>query len=425
MARTFGALTDSIARFQREATLRERLSALGRLSTVIAHEVRNPLMIIKGSLRTLKREDAAAEVREAAADIDHEVARLDRIVGDVLDFARPLRLERAPVDVHALARDAARAALEGADGVGARFALEPSAGTIVTDGERLRSVLVNLIANARESLLAAGRSSGEEIEVGARGLGRGGVVLWVADRGPGIPAGGPPARLRAVLHDEAHGDGPGPRDLPQGGGSARGSHPDREPRGRRHPGRVRAAGRGAGAHGGAMRSPHGSILLADDEEGILKTLGRALREDGHDVTATASASEAQRLLSERSFDVFVVDHRMPERTGLELIRDLAAAVPEGERPQVLMMTAHATVESAIEAMKLGALRLPAEALRGGRAARGRRAGRSSTRASAASTGTCSPSARRTSTTTASSAAAARSRSCCARSSSWRGRRAPC
>jgi signal transduction histidine kinase len=188
VARTFGALTDSIARFQREATLRERLSALGRLSTVIAHEVRNPLMIIKGTLRALKREGAAAsEVREAAADIDHEVARLDRIVGDVLDFARPLRLERAPVEVASLARDAARAALEGADGVGARFALEPSAGTILTDGERLRGVLVNLIANARESLVAAGRSRGEEIEVGARGLDRGGVVLWVADRGPGIP----------------------------------------------------------------------------------------------------------------------------------------------------------------------------------------------------------------------------------------------
>jgi DNA-binding NtrC family response regulator len=98
----------------------------------------------------------------------------------------------------------------------------------------------------------------------------------------------------------------------------------------------------------------GSVLLADDEEGILKTLGRALREDGHQVTATASAAEAARLLAERPFDVFVVDHRMPGRTGLELIRDLAAAVPEAERPQVLMMTAHATVENAIEAMKLGA-----------------------------------------------------------------------
>ena len=188
VARTFGALTDSIGRFQREATLRERLSALGRLSTVIAHEVRNPLMIIKGSLRSLEREGAPAEVREAAADIDHEVARLDRIVGDVLDFARPLRLERGPVDVHSLARDAARAALDGADGVAATFALTPPASPIVTDAERLRGVLVNLIANARESLAAAGRPRGESIEVGARGLDRGGVLLWVADRGPGIPA---------------------------------------------------------------------------------------------------------------------------------------------------------------------------------------------------------------------------------------------
>ncbi len=104
-----------------------------------------------------------------------------------------------------------------------------------------------------------------------------------------------------------------------------------------------------------MSSPaRGSILLADDEEGILKTLGRALREAGHAVATTASAAEAARLLADRSFDVFVVDHRMPGRTGLDLIRDLAASVPEPERPQVIMMTAHATVENAIEAMKLGA-----------------------------------------------------------------------
>ena len=98
----------------------------------------------------------------------------------------------------------------------------------------------------------------------------------------------------------------------------------------------------------------GTVLLADDEEGILKTLGRALREDGHDVLTTSSSAEAQRLLSERAFDVFVVDYRMPGRTGLELIRDLASTTAEGERPQVIMMTAHATVENAIEAMKLGA-----------------------------------------------------------------------
>jgi two-component system response regulator AtoC len=98
----------------------------------------------------------------------------------------------------------------------------------------------------------------------------------------------------------------------------------------------------------------GSILLADDEAGILKTLGRALREEGHEVVTASSAAEAQRLLAERSFDLFVVDHRMPGRTGLELIRELVENVPEGERPQVVMMTAHATVDNAIAAMKLGA-----------------------------------------------------------------------
>jgi len=104
-----------------------------------------------------------------------------------------------------------------------------------------------------------------------------------------------------------------------------------------------------------MSTSHGSILLVDDEEKILKTLGRALREAGHDVVETASARHAQKLLAERSFDVFIVDNVMPEKSGLELIREYVASAPDGERPQILMMTAHATVESAIEAMKLGAL----------------------------------------------------------------------
>ena len=57
LATTFNTLTDSIARFQREMSQKERLSSLGRLSTVIAHEVRNPLMIIKASLHALRQPD--------------------------------------------------------------------------------------------------------------------------------------------------------------------------------------------------------------------------------------------------------------------------------------------------------------------------------------------------------------------------------
>jgi signal transduction histidine kinase len=111
------------------------------------------------------------------------VARLDRIVGDVLDFARPLRVEPAPVDVAALVRDAAGDGEEPA----VRLALEPGVGTIVTDGERLRGVLANLVENARDGVRAAGRT-GDGIEIGGRRIDPGRVRLWVEDRGAGVAA---------------------------------------------------------------------------------------------------------------------------------------------------------------------------------------------------------------------------------------------
>src|SRR3954466_8183943 len=102
--------------------------------------------------------------------------------------------------------------------------------------------------------------------------------------------------------------------------------------------------------------PHrGSILLVDRATKILRALGRALRDSGHEIVETTSPRDAQRLLAERPFHLLVVDNVMPQLSGLDLIREYVAGPPEGERAQILMMTAHATVESAIEAMKLGAL----------------------------------------------------------------------
>src|SRR5688500_15095884 len=84
-------------------------------------------------------------------------------------------------------------------------------------------------------------------------------------------------------------------------------------------------------------------------------LGHALRAEGHDVLETANVREAERALAERSVAVLMVDNLMPDATGLDIVRELVATTPESKRPQILMMTAHATVESAIEAMKLGEL----------------------------------------------------------------------
>ncbi len=104
-----------------------------------------------------------------------------------------------------------------------------------------------------------------------------------------------------------------------------------------------------------MTKTTGSILLVDDEAKIREALALALREDGHEVVSTGSPREAQALLARGSFDVLLVDNLMPDLTGLDLIRELVSTSAAGERPQILLMTAHATVESAIEAMKLGAL----------------------------------------------------------------------
>ena len=57
LAASFNTLTESISRFQQEASQKDRLSSLGRLSTVVAHEIRNPLMIISAALSTLRRRD--------------------------------------------------------------------------------------------------------------------------------------------------------------------------------------------------------------------------------------------------------------------------------------------------------------------------------------------------------------------------------
>jgi signal transduction histidine kinase len=152
---TFHALTGSLERFQREAAQRERLSSLGRLSTVIAHEIRNPLMIIKGSLRSLRRGTAAPEeVAGVAADIEGEVTRLNKVVNNVLDYAKPIAFTYDAVEVDRLVRDAAQAVVASQAGP-PDVVVEAAEGvTATTDADRLRQVVINLVTNARDAVAA-------------------------------------------------------------------------------------------------------------------------------------------------------------------------------------------------------------------------------------------------------------------------------
>jgi signal transduction histidine kinase len=189
LATTFNAMTDSIARFQREANQRERLSSLGRLSTVIAHEIRNPLMIIKTSLRSLRREEAApAQVQSAARDIDEEITRLNRIVTEVLDFARPIRFELDTTDANALVADAVRAAAATAPQVPVSMDLDPGVGSATTDAGRLRQVLDNVIGNAIHAVEGRPLPAGAPIRVQTTRLDIQRFLILVSDKGSGIAA---------------------------------------------------------------------------------------------------------------------------------------------------------------------------------------------------------------------------------------------
>jgi signal transduction histidine kinase len=184
LATTFNTLTDSIVRFQREGAQRDRLSSLGRLSTVIAHEVRNPLMIIKGALRTMAGNGAtAADVRDAAKDIDEEIDRLNSLVNDVLDVARPIRFDPAPADINVVCRDAVQAASAGRSNGPVSLSLAPVLPELVTDSERLRTVLVNLLTNADHAV--EGRPAGN-VTLITQQTGERRVAVTIRDTGKGI-----------------------------------------------------------------------------------------------------------------------------------------------------------------------------------------------------------------------------------------------
>ena len=99
----------------------------------------------------------------------------------------------------------------------------------------------------------------------------------------------------------------------------------------------------------------GSVLVVDDEAKIRHALTRALRDEGHEAVGIGDPVEALQLIEQRPFDLVVVDNLMPGMTGLDVIRSIVGSTTTGDRPQIVMMTAYATVDSAIEAMKLGAL----------------------------------------------------------------------
>ena len=102
---------------------------------------------------------------------------------------------------------------------------------------------------------------------------------------------------------------------------------------------------------GAKSGPRTSILVVDDEPIVLQSLAAWLRQEGYDVETARGAKEALEFSAERRYDIALVDIKMPDIDGLELQSQLAAADPD---LTIIIMTAYASVDTAVEALKSGA-----------------------------------------------------------------------
>jgi two-component system, NtrC family, nitrogen regulation response regulator NtrX len=95
------------------------------------------------------------------------------------------------------------------------------------------------------------------------------------------------------------------------------------------------------------------ILVVDDEDEIRSSLEEILREEGYTVTAAATAGEALTLLNDAPYDLVLLDIWLPDRDGLDVLAEIQQSLPDS-RPDVIIISGHGTIESAVRATKLGA-----------------------------------------------------------------------
>lgn len=200
---TGGELIAATARAQQA----ERMAALGQLAAGLAHEIRNPLGSIAGSVQLLRSgKGLDEEDRQLCEIIQREANRLNDLVSDMVDLAKPRKPLLAPVDVGSVAREVV--ALAGKSGravsdVDVRFAGDETPARVNADSAQLRQLMWNLVRNAVQASAA-----GDVVTVSVT-RGPDGVALAVVDHGVGIEESQMPRLFDAFFTTRSQGSGVG------------------------------------------------------------------------------------------------------------------------------------------------------------------------------------------------------------------------
>lgn len=167
---------------RREVARSQRLASLGSLAAGVAHEIRNPLSSIKGfAVYFMERQEKEEEKRIAGIMIQ-EVDRLNRVVSQLVELARPVSISKKPVSLSTVIENSLKLLEREASekNIVIKTIYMPEELQITIDGDRINQVLLNLYLNAIESMENGGRLSVELSE------GEGGAIIKVSDTGSGV-----------------------------------------------------------------------------------------------------------------------------------------------------------------------------------------------------------------------------------------------
>ncbi len=298
----------------------EKLSAMGSLLAGVAHELNNPLAILLAQATLLKEKAPDAAVLRRAERIEAAAERSGRIVKSFLAMARQKPPERGAMKLNEVVRGALEMTGYGlrTSGISVTQLLAADLPEIEADRDLIGQVVANMVINAQQALQDADHP--RRIRVTTRAEARG-VVLEIADNGPGVPE-----AVRARIFDpffttkpvgvgtgiglaicrkvvEEHGGAIALETAPEGGALFRVTLP--------------LGNLPAPVDALAEEKPRAlRILVVDDEPDVAESLAEILETDGHEARVLQSPEEALELLGDQGFDAIFADLRMPGMDGM-------------------------------------------------------------------------------------------------------------
>ena len=328
----------------------EKMAALGQTISGVAHELNNPLATILSLAERLSQRDTLdAAARSGLETILGESERAARIVRNLLTFARKRQTTRMMVDVNGVVREtlALRAYEQRVTNIQVVAALAAGLPQVFADGYQLQQVLLNLIINAEQAMLAA-HGRGVLVVRSWHDADQQSVILEIHDDGPGIPDDVQPKIFDPFFTTKEVGTGTG-LGLTVAYAIVQ-----------EHGGRIRLDSRpDAGASfyvelpviGGMLpagpvtralfdRVPDGagaSILVVEDETALASAVTDSLRDAGYLVDRAADGEEALGRIRQQTFDLVICDLKMPRLDGKSFYRTLSAVAP-GLARRVIFVT---------------------------------------------------------------------------------------